>query len=312
MQGLDNYQNGTKETWRGWKWNCIANAAVQFNERLPPSERTRRLREKTVLYLVGPDDVDRRKAISKGFSNHNLIAVDISQDRIDEVRAAGGIGICAPLQQILRQWPRDWPIDVIDADLCSGFVSDVRAIMHCLFANPAIHKDSVISMNLMRGRDEHSNGLRELCRAVSAIVKMDPDSFVKHRGFNWLMNIPFHVFRVEAEILRSKGHAAPCSRENIAIDLRRVNEFFRTWNPKVSTYKSKGSSQYFDSVVHRWGLGSWINWIGEKVEFDDDVLNDIKDVGNQFLSRKCANETGVRERISALRAVRTKHIQKSS
>lgn len=300
MRGAESYVDPSKDTWRGWKWNAIARAALQFNERLPPSERARRLSQKTVLYLVGPDDHDRQKALSKGFENHNLIAVDVVQERIDEVRAAGGIGICAPMQQVIRHWPHDWPIDVIDADLCSGFVADVRALMFCMFANPAVHSNAVVSVNLMRGRDEHSNGIRDLCKIASQFIPAGeecPHDIVKHRGSNWLMNLQFHLHRLKGFGIYPDGF--------IGLDPETVRNNFRAWNPSVNSYKSKTSSQYFDSVVHRWAV--FIDFQGKQAPSRE--WWKTLDCGDAFMSSKCANDDGVRERIAALRAVRTKKMR---
>ena len=161
MKGINGYYSGTKETWRGWKWNSIAHVALEYDDRIPPSERARRLSQKTVLYLVGPEDFDRKKAMAKGFANHNLIAIDLVQERVDEVRRNGGLAIRGSLQTVLLNWPSDWLIDVVDGDFCSGLVNDIGELPFCLHGCRGMHEKTVVSLNLMRGRDAHSNITRE-------------------------------------------------------------------------------------------------------------------------------------------------------
>jgi hypothetical protein len=298
MIGAGEYIDSRKDTWRGWKWNSIAKAACNFNPRLPPSEVSRRLGDKTVLYLVGPEDHDRRKALAKGFANHNLIAVDVVQERIDEVRRAGGLGICAPLQQVILHWPHDWPIDVIDADLCHGFVSDVRALQFCMCYTPAVHTNSVVSLNLMRGRDQHSNEIRTLCKIAAEFIPKGAEhehDIVKHRGSNWLMNLTFFIHRMKGYGKYPKGY--------IGIEPETVRECFQAWKPAVNSYQSKTSSQYFDSVVHRWAFHI------DGLSPDHPLWASLKDGCDDLMSPACANNEGVRERIAALRAVRTKKVK---
>lgn len=305
MKGAEVYIDASKDTWRGWKWNAIARAALLFNDRLPPSERARRLSQKTVLYLVGPEDNDRQKALAKGFANHNLIAVDIQQERIDEVRASGGLGICAPLQQVIRHWPLNWPIDIVDADMCSGFVADIRALAFCMFSTPVIHGNSVVSMNLMRGRDQHSNEIRNLCKFAEMLLPDGRDcehDIVKHRGGNWLMNICFHIHRLNA-VLEDKCYP----KGFIGLEPALVRSLWDSWRPAISSYRSKTSNQYFDSVVHRWGVEyAWVDGAPGR-----EFWESMKDCSTELLSPSCADDDGVRERIAAIRAVRTKKARSS-
>lgn len=285
MIGAIAYDDPAKDAWRGWKWNAIAHAACGFNDRIPPREKARRLSEKTVLYLVGPNDHDRRRAMARGFANHNLIAVDMVQERVDEVRMAGGLAVCGSLQQVLLNWPHDWQIDVVDADLCSGVVSDVMELPECLLFCPAFKADSVMSINLMRGRDSASNKVREMLKRFRGLSIAD----MKHRSSTWLINL---MHRCLALHLQVNGGAYSVANNEFML------EFFQTRSPRTNSYKSKTSGQWFDSVVHRWSCD--IEICGDWKRFQP-----LRDFVSDRLSRSCSEQDGIRHRIAALRAVRT-------
>lgn len=315
MKGAAEYIDASKDTWRGWKWNAIAHAALQFNDRLPPAERARRLSQKTVLYLVGPEDHDRRKALAKGFANHNLIAVDICQERIDEVRAVGGLGICGSLQNILLSWPQDWPVDVVDADFCGGLVNDIGELPFCFNLCRGAYAETVVSMNLLRGRDPHSNSTRENVRNTTdwlarALSKSGADiggvDLAKHRGVNWLTHLANCWGQVRDCAAGVDSAFDEKGRKGVLISERELSDWIcNVWNPQLGSYRSKTSGQVFDSVVHRWGM----------VVVDQDGVSkqewrDNQDAVRKKLSRIACNNEGVRERIAALRAVRTMKIKK--
>lgn len=62
--GIENYNFDEKNKWRIWNWNRI-------RERL-----TCKPRDALVLYLAGPQDLDRAVAMRKGFDPLNMIAVE--------------------------------------------------------------------------------------------------------------------------------------------------------------------------------------------------------------------------------------------
>jgi hypothetical protein len=72
-----NYKFGTKANWRRWQWNRIV-------ERLAVP-----VRDAVVVYLAGPEDLDRPVALSKGFRPDNLIAVDRDGDVVKQLRMNG-------------------------------------------------------------------------------------------------------------------------------------------------------------------------------------------------------------------------------
>lgn len=317
MKGADAYDDPAKDAWRGWKWNTIVSLITAWFS-LPPKEKARRCSEKTVLYLPGPDDHDRRRAMARGFANYNLIAVDVVQDRIDRIRANGGFGIRGSLQQVILNWPEDWPIDVIDGDFCGGLTEDVSQLAWCLYSVPAVHPDTILSLNLMRGRDPRAKEWQDMAKSVYNSVpsylqplvgktgtQIDFDDIVKHRGHLWLWRLlSFH-----ASVDPGLQHEDP--REWVPSLLRAIEI-------QENSYRSKTSGQYFDSVIHRWATGNVFrglaaaakktrvaSLVGHKESFAT-IANDIKG----RLSRLAANDRGLRARIAALRAVRKKYLNK--
>jgi len=164
------YLNGNKATWRGWVWNRIA-------------ERIRDKRNANVLYLIGDSDEDRKKAISKGFRNENLIGVDVRQSSVDAVREAGGIAICADINEVISEWPENRSVDAVVLDYCSG-LQENTALTVPLIASRKAFIPSVVVINLQRGRDNVTG-------AISSLVKCDDSAamadhlrrqYGKHRG----------------------------------------------------------------------------------------------------------------------------------
>jgi hypothetical protein len=191
MIGLDNYESSTKDTWRGWQWNRIVERLLGFRN-LGPAGKRMLLRNKTVLYLVGPHDKDRSKALKHGFDNHNLIAVDIAQARVNLVRKAGGLAIKGSLHQILAHWPEDWPIDAVIADFCGGMTRSAGLLHSALVACKGARNGTVVSINLMRGRDAFSNELRsEIANSKSIYppgTEHERDVDLLHRGRQWFIS----------------------------------------------------------------------------------------------------------------------------
>jgi hypothetical protein len=180
MLGLDSYRNSTKECWRGWAWNQLA-ARICACKTKPRSDyrawlkgrdgqKRRHLENATVLYLPGPDDADREIAISKGFRQSNLIAVDVCQDRVDGVRAGKGIAVCDTLDRVIRCWPDGWQIDGILADLCSGFGRTERNLALALIESPGCSHQTAMVVNLQRGRDKNGGLERDVTDKVRAAV----------------------------------------------------------------------------------------------------------------------------------------------
>lgn len=219
--GLDSYRNKRKDDWRGWQWNRIV-------ERLSvPVE------EAVALYLCGPADVDRAKAVLRGFRTENLIGVDLDEENVRRVRAGGGLAICADINELVAVWPKDWPVHVIVADFCAGFDDTAINLASALMSRTGAMRGTVVSVNLQRGRDATTNDLRAWLKetysealAIGASFggPHDPDPRI-HRGRQFL---------------------AAC-----------VNGWLVSWGepaerlyPDYNSYRSH--RVFMDSVVFRW------------------------------------------------------------
>jgi hypothetical protein len=238
--GLDDYRNGRKNNWRGWQWNRIV-------ERLSvPVE------DATVLYLCGPDDVDREKALARGFRNENLIAVDVVEEYIGRIRSTGGLGIRHNLHDLLWAWPQDWPLHVVIADYCAGITRETSRLKNILALGPAISQPgvtTVVCANFQRGRDAWSNPIRdvhkdlfstewtpdELVVVLAKLRAMGVDDPTKNRAFIFTMEYRAALRRWLVDAGWCVRDAAELSRTDLGIAFK--------------TYRS--SRVQMDSVVLR-------------------------------------------------------------
>jgi len=209
---------------------------------------------------------------------------------------------------VLMNWPSDWPIDVVDADLCQGMVYEVSELPKCLIMSNAPHAGTIISLNLLRGRDAHTNLLRKSMELNREMWQNNLPQFdvVKHRGANWLSTLLLHFADLEGpRAYQSREENGGANRIQIAIYPEFARDCFQMWQAQPNSYRSKTSGQWFDSVVHRWGaeriaeipkeqLPKWQRWVSEG------------------MSKSCQIDEGLRGRIAALRAVRTMKMKKGS
>jgi hypothetical protein len=247
MKGLSAYANGTKQTWRGWQWNKIVEKLCRGRS-LGPASTKEILKTKTILYLVGPHDIDREVAIKKGFSNENLIAVDIERDRVVSARNGGGFALHGGLSDVLAAWPVDRSIDGIVADFCAG-IDDRFNTFAMALANVKFTK-CVVAVNLLRGRDKINDSVRNAM--LEAIPKDVYDQSkdcgghwheFKHRGYFAWLKIAGHAAEA-LNIIRFRDRGEPMS----TTDFRETSErILAEMNPVFYSYKS--GVQVFDSVV---------------------------------------------------------------
>lgn len=227
IQGLEHYRNGRKKNWRGWQWNRIV-------ERLSVEPR-----DATVLYLCGPEDLDREWALKRGFRNENLIAVDLSPDNVQRVRRGGGLAICHDLNELVRAWPEDWPIDVVVADFCAGLGDSELGLVHAAVFSRGLNRVGpkepvpVLSVNLQRGRERG-----DFARGVLSQHRRFDNSHTKgfnpgkHRGLMWYL-------LAQRGLFMGKEPPAPV--------LEATHAFMA---PSFNSYRS--NRVYMDSVVFRW------------------------------------------------------------
>lgn len=188
MAGLTSYDNSTKEQWRNWQWN---RAVERFPEmRCRPGFNVKRMNnydrmvcsKKIVVYLCGPDDFDRQCGLDRGFLNENMIAIDVVSENVAKVRKNGGLAVCCGLSEFLENVD-GIKIDLVIADFCGGLSSKaVRFIKACIGSH-SIHEGTVISANLLRGRDAYSNKFRHAVKSISGIGSIERI----HRGIQFYL-----------------------------------------------------------------------------------------------------------------------------
>lgn len=169
-----NYKFGAKNQWRRRLWSQIADV-------------TKNRKDAVVLYLAGPQDLDREVAVRHGFSPANLIAVDADRAVVAALRKRGSTAIYGRLDDVMANWPADWPVSVVLADFVSGLHFHVlRSILIWSFAPQ--FKSGVMAVNLQRGRDEirYTNGdvMSFLCQSDKEFI----GKIVSERSAEWGVN----------------------------------------------------------------------------------------------------------------------------
>lgn len=291
MKGLDQYTSGTKETWRGWQWNRIVERLCGIKHIGGPGDRGpawRRqiLKNKTVLYLVGPEDADRPLALRHGFANQNVIAIDLRQDRVNAVRRNGGVAIHGSLQQIIAHWKENWSIDVIVADFCHGLTKDALALHPILMAQPAFAAGGVLAINMMRGRDADSNEIREWARNSVDFEACGFPCDERHRGVEFMLRLEYLAAKSlslkPGEPITGPVHITATIHECLAMFCR----------PEIYSYVSE-SRHTFDSLVCRWPFHGGTGGMSATEHLQD----------TSAIVRSPRNISG---KLAALLAVRTK------
>jgi hypothetical protein len=227
------YKNGPKNHWRRTVWNEVLRRTAG--------------REKTqpILYLAGPEDLDRAVAVSKGVPRQNLIAVDRHMPNVKGIQGAGAPAVCESIESVLWSWPDGRPVAAVMLDFCGGLhVKHFADVMQALQRSPYRH--SVIMLNLLRGRDPSTAKHREQAVGAQHILEalgMMPHGEPKHRGRQFiaalLMMLSGTVFlptgvKFEGDVLDQAGQT-----------LQALNPFF-------GAYRS--GPQVFDSVIFN---GPW-------------------------------------------------------
>ena len=145
-----NYRFGSKNNWRRSVWNEVLRRTNGTEKKHP------------ILYLAGPDDLDRSIAIEKGVPPHNLIAIDRDRSNVKSVRRNKGIAIEADVLDLLWSWPDTQTVAAVMLDFCCGFTRDVIGTYDAMARRPFFKAPLMI--NLMRGRDADTNSFRALLK----------------------------------------------------------------------------------------------------------------------------------------------------
>jgi hypothetical protein len=276
------YDNGTKQTMRGWTWNRVCDFIPK-----PMRKAT------NVVYLSGPHDFDRRKAISNGFVDENILAVDRDKTCVESVRRNGGLAIAADLTEVLLHEPFAEPPGVIIADLVCGFSFATEQLFTVMCCQP----NCVIAMNLQRGRDvaggEVFSRLNKIVKddfsELASAVRIDGDicDWRKHRGLMiYLSFVAKGLRQFESQGKSTSGFS--------------IKRHMRACGLSISSYKSKDSGNMFDSLVLKSHSG----------DEDDARERSIAhtDARATYATQRPRSAAKLRRRLAAFKAVRTMKI----
>jgi hypothetical protein len=237
-----NYKFGTKANWRRWQWNRIV-------ERLAVP-----VRDAVVVYLAGPEDLDRPVALSKGFRPDNLIAVDRDGDVVKQLRMNGTLAINATLMESVVWFPPTKQIDAVVADYMGGFSASAGVDFLRMAKTPQARR-AVFAVNLMHGRESSFRETRKLLSNMICDAGGDEDDKL-HRGLYCVLFLMREWF---SDLTYCDGAV-----EILKADLRIGGPLIKSiqsrmsdhMNPDYETYKSS-QGMYYDSAVFNnpWGFG---------------------------------------------------------
>lgn len=243
--GIDNYKTGTKNNWRHQCWNEI-------------SRRVKNKRNATVLYLAAEQDLDRSVAIRRGFQANNLIAVDMRQSVVDQLRDKSKIAVQGRIEHIACAWA---DVDVVYADFCCGLTKDAMRSIEMMCMLPFIKNECVFLFNFMRGREAGEAG--EWIRLNQSVIESGGfrSRFVKNTKNRAMLAV--QLMSSYISLLDSKGNNCnvAANREhkyNSEIELEHFllngmtvgdYQILENSNPSFVTYKSSAGSLYFDTVI---------------------------------------------------------------
>ena len=264
------YAYPSKAHWRRWLMNRIV-------ERLsvPP-------RDALVLYLAGPQDLDRPELLRRGFRQDNLIAVERDTAVVEQLRSRGVLTIRGDIWDVVEVWPKTLPLHAVLADLVGGMGKKEWAAFRVL-AGPCVERPPVFAVNMLRGRDPQGNAVRE------SYIKRWPvlDAVVKtHRGrqllaasyMGWLFEIAALALlgpeqfnkRIDDSSLVAAILAHPEFTEARMVALEReAADLLDRWMwPAVSSYRSTAGNQWFDSLILGW-LGAFpLKFVAPPADFE--------------------------------------------
>lgn len=230
------YKFGQKNNWRRTVWNEI-------------SGRIKDTRTALVLYLAGEQDLDRKVAIEHRFLPDNLIIIERDREIVKKLRAEGKIVIGGEMEDVIFGWPMRMPeVAVLYADYCSGLEPNLASLHDVIGEKPSF-MDSVVLVNLMRGRDSKTNALRDWQK-----IMLKP-GYEKHRGCHFLVWNIWEMISIlkygEKYVYGPGGASAPAKTVRLGPfsteDRVKFDLLLRGHNAEIYSYKS--GSLIFDSIV---------------------------------------------------------------
>lgn len=206
-----------------------------------------------VLYLVGPDDIDRQIALKKGFQNHNLIGVDIKRSNIKTARAHGGLSIACNALDLLKSWTGS-PFDAVYLDTCSSaeIIEQLDPIRM-----RGIHSDTILALNVQRGRERSISTRHNLMIWQAMGCSTHRAEFISQYWRTKIMATIIIAMHCKGMIELTQLHRSPLfwAEASTKIDLK---EFANVINEKMDPrgYSYRSNKVYMDGIVFRSVLGN--------------------------------------------------------
>lgn len=306
-----NYKVGVKNNWRRTVWNEVL------------ARTNGRERSEVILYLAGPDDLDREVATRKGVPYANLIAIDRCSGNARAVREDGGSAIHADALDVLWAWPRNQPVCAVVLDFCCGLEYGVLGVYDAFDSKPL--RDAVVAVNFQRGRDVFFNPGREVLRAYgmdALAARFGVPS--THRGHQFLawhaletVLVAFGLAPSRDELTDGQMAARNARRPNKAAEawvrvptdpkeLEKCAELAarmcaRIMRPRFLSYRS--GVLVFDTVVFQHHasqrpFGAWMRGVQALID------------AAQSRAEKAWADMGLRRRVAAMLAVRTRRMRR--
>lgn len=268
------YKNGRKNQWRRTLWNSIVDRLE-----VPP-------RDAVVVYLPGPQDLDRAVAKSKGFREENLIPVERDPKFVKMIRKKGVSCVHGDLINAVAFMALNHRVDVVLGDFMCGLeLSIINKIL--LLMTMKNLSGSVFAFNFLRGRDASSNKIRHrvagLLEPLKTVVR---NLNTNHRGRIFFTRCQYIAIEAALRDLNFPTHDL-----KTAIELQeKIDNYTGSDDFELASYKSKNQS--FDSVVMMNAFGKLFFEIqdrdagGVNREFPFDPCNKTKLSVAAFLAHR--------------------------
>lgn len=243
------YRNSPKNIWRHRWWKSAAKRCSE----LKISPKMAR-----VIYMPGPEDLDRKVARRYGFRDHNLIGVDRDSSLCRDLRKRGVTMINGDIIEVLAAWnPINLP-DVILLDTCNALGVGFTQIMHLFICGNFLNKNLVFGANVICGHDQlvmnwrdvqepavmgerfAYNPKRNLTADMRKLVGIKPGEI--HRG------LVFAVWVGEYFLSKLSTSYSVINE----INERHVNKILHVMDIEFDSYTSKNAKNRMDSVIFNW------------------------------------------------------------